>query len=247
MSVEAGAEPLPGLYLHIPFCSAICPYCDFAVRRGGGARGGPFVDQLLEEVAGLTSGTLLPEAPDLAEAVTQLAAGPFDTVYLGGGTPSVLLPEDLDRLLEGLRRHFRLSPDTRLFLEANPEDVCRERLRAWRRAGVATLSLGVQSLDDDALRFLGRGHRAAQAVESVHQAREEGFATVSVDLIYGLPGQERTAWEVQLEQALDLGIDHLSLYELESHPRTHFGRLQQRGRLSSLPEGQRAELFLTTH
>ena len=179
----------PGLYLHIPFCSAICPYCDFAVRKGKRGHAAPFVDALVREMRGLRSGELLPEAPDLADLVTELVEHRFDTVYFGGGTPTFLDAHELGMVFDTLFRTFHLDSGSRFYLECNPEDVTAESLRAWRELGVSTLSLGVQSLDDKQLQFLGRRHRADDARAAVDLAMAAGFETVSVDLIYGLPGQ----------------------------------------------------------
>ncbi len=223
-----------GLYLHIPFCSAICPYCDFAVRVGRREKRKRFVDTLLLEIA--------------SHAGSPFA--PVDTVYFGGGTPSILEPGDLERLLFGVRRTFRPAPlpgGTRIYLEANPEDVEEASLETWRRLGVGTLSLGVQSFDDDELRFLGRRHDAAASRRAVELALAAGFESVSVDLIYGLPGQDAAAWRRDLEQAAALGPDHLSCYELEVHRRTTFGKRRARGELLELPDAEQAELFLITH
>lgn len=249
-----GGEPRhPGLYVHIPFCSEICPYCDFAVRKGKTrpsdrrAQTTAFVDGLESEIRGLRSGELLPEAADLADSISALVEAPFDTVYLGGGTPSFLAADDLARLFDTLYRLFQLEQGCRFFLEANPEDVDVETAADWRRLGIDTLSLGVQSLRDDRLKALGRRHDAAAARRSVEIARDAGFHTVSVDLIYGLPGQSLEAWDDELQEALDLGADHLSLYELEIHPRTVFGKRQARGETVELPEDEQTALFLRTH
>ncbi|HPC83326.1 MAG TPA: radical SAM family heme chaperone HemW [Thermoanaerobaculaceae bacterium] len=224
----------PGLYLHLPFCSAICPYCDFAVMRAGEALRARFVDRLVAELP--------------------LAAGawadprPFDTVYFGGGTPSLLMVEELARLLDACREHLALTtPAPWVFLEANPEDVTPEVCRAWRRLGVRTLSLGVQSFDDGVLRFLGRRHTAAKARAAVEKAKAAGFDTVSIDLIFGLPGQSAAAWRRELATAVALAPDHLSCYQLTIHPRTVFGVRAARGQLSELPEGAQAALFELTH
>ena len=137
----------PGLYLHIPFCSTICPYCDFSVLRAGVPARTRFVEHLVAEVA-----LAAPEWSD---------PSPFDTVYFGGGTPSQLPPEDLARVVAACREHLPVEPDAWVFLEVNPEDVTPHACAAWRGLGVRTLSLGVQAFSDDALRFLGRRHRAA--------------------------------------------------------------------------------------
>lgn len=249
----------PGLYLHVPYCSAICPYCDFAVLRGDAAKGTAFVDSLLREIAGVRSGKLPPEAPELAAAVERLAASRFDTVYYGGGTPSILDPIDLVRLFRAIDDAFDLAPGTRFFFEANPEDVTPERAATWRALGVSMLSLGVQALDDATLDALGRRHTARDAARAATIARDAGFETVSIDLIYGLPENSSKqqpdsqsasvleSWDRQLDRALDLPIDHLSLYELEIHERTVFGKRFARGELEPLGEDERAELFRRTH
>jgi oxygen-independent coproporphyrinogen-3 oxidase len=173
---------------------------------------------------------------------------PFDTVYFGGGTPSLLPPEDLERVLGACRSQLALAmPAPWTFLEANPEDVTPEACAAWRRLGVRTLSLGVQSFSDEALRFLGRRHSATQARAAVETAQAAGFDTVSVDLIFGLPGQTPEAWQRELATAVALGPGHLSCYQLTIHPRTRFGVAARRGQLSELPEEEQAVLFGLTH
>lgn len=224
----------PGLYLHIPFCSAICPYCDFSVMHAAEPKRNRFVEHLLAEVA-LVAGSW----PD---------PRPFDTVYFGGGTPSILPLEDLTRVLDACRSHLALAtPAPWVFLEANPEDVTPDACAAWRRLGVRTLSLGVQSFSDDALRFLGRRHTAQQARYAVEVAHAAGFDTVSVDLIFGLPGETPEAWRRELATAVALSPGHLSCYQLTIHARTRFGVSAARGQLSELPDSDQAELFELTH
>ncbi|MDA8018087.1 MAG: radical SAM family heme chaperone HemW [Thermoanaerobaculia bacterium] len=240
----------PGLYVHVPFCSAICPYCDFAVRVGDAADGAGFVDSLLVELNGLATGDALSDLPAVATAVSRLVAGEFgrfDTIYLGGGTPSVLAERDLRRLLEALRERLPVDDDVKFFFEANPEDVTAQSLRLWNDLGVSMLSLGIQSFDSDQLRFLGRRHHADEARRAVQMALEAGFDTVSIDLIYGLPGQTEDAWRRELETAAHLDPQHLSCYELEIHPRTVFGKRSARGELRELSEDDQADLFLLTH
>jgi oxygen-independent coproporphyrinogen-3 oxidase len=226
----------PGLYLHVPFCSAICPYCDFAVLTGGPERRARFVEHLIAEI-GLWSA-------DPAELE------PFrgmDTVYFGGGTPSALNPEQLGRIVDAARGSLPVREDAWIFLEANPEDVTPESVHAWRDLGVRTLSLGIQAFDAEALVFLGRRHSPEQARRSVELAREAGFHTVSIDLIYGLPGQTVEAWQRTLQEAVSLQSDHLSCYQLTIHEGTPFGFRLQRGKMTELPEDSQAELFLLTH
>ncbi len=222
----------PGLYIHIPFCAAVCPYCDFAVVKASEPRRRAFVPTLLEEMALAASGG---------------DWGGFDTVYFGGGTPSLLAEEELAEVLETARRRLGVVASARVFLEANPEHVNASSLAAWKRLGVSFLSLGVQSLDNEELRFLGRAHTAAEARAAVDAAMAAGFDTVSFDLIYGLPGQSRAAWERNLGAALTLSPQHLSCYQLTVHEGTPFGLRARRGQLRELADESQAELFVTTH
>ncbi|MEE8526568.1 MAG: radical SAM family heme chaperone HemW [Thermoanaerobaculia bacterium] len=227
-------NPRPGLYLHLPFCSAICPYCDFAVRVGSRDKRSRFVAALVREI-------------ELAAADLPPALEAPDTVYFGGGTPSILEAADLERILGAVGAGFSPPDGVRVFLEANPEDVDGDSLRAWRRLGVDFLSLGIQSFDPRDLEFLGRRHTAAEARSAVELALEAGFETVSIDLIYGLPHHDARGWRRTLETAVEMSPDHLSCYELEIHRRTVFGKRRARGDLAELPEGCQAELFLLTH
>ena len=207
-----------GLYIHIPFCAARCPYCDFTItvtrRRPEEAYG----EALLRELGGRFA-----EAPWKDATV--------DTVYFGGGTPSIVDPSLIESVLSRAREaageRFRPREVT---LEANPEGLAPEKLRAWRRAGVGRLSLGAQSFQDTHLRFLGRSHRAAGIREAVRAAREAGFANLSLDLIFGMPGQTPRDLEDDLDQALALGPEHLSCYNLTAEPATRFGREARAGR-----------------
>lgn len=222
----------PGLYLHIPFCSAVCPYCDFSVLKAGVPARKRFVQHLVAEAALAARDWMDPR--------------PFDTVYFGGGTPSLLPAHDLALVLDACRAQLSFARPW-IFLEANPEDVTPDACASWRGLGVRTLSLGVQSFSDDALRFLGRRHAALQARAAVETARAAGFDTVSVDLIFGLPGQTPEDWRRELATAVALGPGHLSCYQLTIHARTRFGVAARRGRLAEMPEGEQAVLFELTH
>jgi len=219
-----------GLYIHVPFCTSVCPYCDFAVTIAGEDRRAAWADGVVREAAMCSDGGLV-----------------FDTVYLGGGTPSSVAPERLASVCDGLRRHLGIVEDAVFCLEANPEDVTRESAAAWRGLGVGFVSLGVQSFDDAVLEFLGRAHSADHAQLAVEILLATGFDTVSVDLIYGLTGQTTEQWRAQLERAAALGIDHLSCYQLTYHRSTIFGRRLDRGVATELGESEQAELFFLTH
>jgi oxygen-independent coproporphyrinogen-3 oxidase len=224
----------PGLYLHVPFCSSICPYCDFSVMSAASPARPRFASRLVAEVA--------------LAAPAWRDPRPFDTVYFGGGTPSQLAPEDLARVLDACRAELAFqAPAPWVFLEANPEDVTPEACAAWRGLGVRTLSLGVQSFSDEALRFLGRRHTGRQARAALETVLAAGFDTVSIDLIFGLRGQTAEEWQQQLATAVSLQPQHLSCYQLTIHPRTRFGVQAKHGRFPELPEDDQAILFELTH
>jgi putative oxygen-independent coproporphyrinogen III oxidase len=225
----------PGLYLHLPFCARICPYCDFAVLTGAAAQRQRFVAQLIDEVRLVG---------------TAEVSGPWqgiDTIYLGGGTPSLLEPEQLAAILAATRQALPLGPTPWLTCEANPEDVTSERLTAWRELGVQTLSLGIQSFDDRTLAFLGRRHSGAQARSAAALALAEGVPIVSIDLIYGLPDDTRERWESDLAAAVALVPQHVSCYQLTVHEKTVFGVRAARGDLVELANAAQADLFVFTH
>ncbi len=233
-----------GIYVHIPFCSAICPYCDFAVARGGAAERSRFVAALAAEIDQYGRSEGEAELPVRGRA---FEAGRIDTVYFGGGTPSALAPDQLEVVIDRLRAVFGIEPEAEWTIEANPEDAAPESLAGWRELGFDRISLGVQALDDRALRFLGRRHDAVEARASVERARAAGFRSVSIDLIYSLPGFDAGWWRRTIERAAVLGPDHLSCYELTIHDGTPFGRLRDAGRLRETGEDERAENFVATH
>lgn len=219
-----------GLYVHVPFCSAVCPYCDFAVTTGGAPSYRRFVDALEREIARY--------ADD---------GWRFDTVYFGGGTPSALAADDLAHLFATLRRSFDLAPNARWHFEANPEDVNSQSLAAWRDLGVDFLSLGVQTFDNEYLTFLGRRHSRQDARRALALALGSGFDTVSADLIFGLPEQTPERFARDLDEIVALAPSHVSCYQLTIHEGTPFAHRQQRGELEEMPEPAQGELFLLTH
>ena len=221
---------LAGLYIHVPFCGRVCPYCDFAVTTGGREKQQRYVDCLLSEMALYSEDSWR-----------------FDSVYFGGGTPSRLPPEEILRICERVGSHLSLAADVGMSLEVNPEDVDVESLSSWRSLGFDFISLGVQSFRAENLSFLGRSHSPSEAERAVQLARDTGFSTVSLDLIYGLPGQSQNDWRVDLEQALAFEPHHISCYELTVHEATVFGRRKARGQLVEADDDQRADLFEFTH
>ncbi|MBQ8953383.1 MAG: radical SAM family heme chaperone HemW, partial [Clostridia bacterium] len=187
------------LYIHIPFCKRKCAYCDFTSYPGKTDLIPAYLDQLAEEMRAS------------AASYGPMAA---DTVFLGGGTPSLLTGDQMKRLMDDVRRHFAVSPGAEITAEANPGTVDAEKLVAFREAGLNRLSLGVQAFDDGLLRALGRIHTAREAEEAVRLAAEAGFENLSLDLMYALPGQRMAQWLATLEAALRLPIRHISCYSL---------------------------------
>jgi oxygen-independent coproporphyrinogen-3 oxidase len=222
------------LYVHWPFCLSKCPYCDFNshVRDA--------IDQDRWRAALLAD--LDAEA---AAGGDNCARRPLTSIFFGGGTPSLMDAKTVGAIIERADRHWGVMAETEVTLEANPTSVEAGRLADYRAAGVNRVSLGVQALDDAALRFLGRGHSAAEAVRAVDAAGRI-FARFSFDLIYGRPGQTAESWEAELGRALELAGDHLSLYQLTLEPRTAFFRRAEAGEALILdPDGTAALYELT--
>jgi oxygen-independent coproporphyrinogen-3 oxidase len=221
------------LYLHIPFCQTKCAYCDFTVVVGRARRQGDYVAALIDEIR------------SWGRAVAPWGAR-TRTIYFGGGTPSLLDPDQVAALLEACRASFRVEEGAEVSLEANPGTLDLARLRALRGAGVNRLSVGVQVFDDDLLRTLTRLHSADDARRSIADARAAGFDNLSVDLIYGLPGQDAAGWRKTLDEAIALGTDHISAYGLTIEPATAFGKKLRNGELSPIDADLAADLYELT-
>jgi oxygen-independent coproporphyrinogen-3 oxidase len=209
----APASPV-ALYVHIPFCVSLCPYCDFVVIAGSAARGprnriATFLSAVLVEI------DLRADLLDEAFGAPGTAGRPaLETVYLGGGTPSLLAPADVERLLARVRKRFGVTADAEITLEANPGPDERGDPAALRRAGVTRISFGAQSLDDTELRKLGRRHRARHVADAVAGARAAGVGSVNLDLLYDIPDTDLRTWMATLDAVLAFEPDHLSLYAL---------------------------------
>jgi oxygen-independent coproporphyrinogen-3 oxidase len=217
-----------GVYVHWPYCARICPYCDFNVYAAKARDTAPLFDALLRDLEGWRT-----------------MSGPrhVDTVFFGGGTPSLMTREQVERALAKIDMLWGLKPGAEISLEANPDD--RPRFADFSAAGVDRLSLGVQSFDDDTLRFLGRAHSADEALSALAEAKGR-FRSVSIDLIYALPGQTVGRWSEELGKVLALGADHLSLYELSIEPGAAFAKAVQRKAWTPLDDDLAADLYETT-
>lgn len=215
-----------GLYLHIPFCQSICSYCNF--NRG-------LLDAALKTRYVATLEREIREAGDGREA---------DTIFFGGGTPSLLEAVEVARLIRACRDVYALTPDAEITLETNPETATEERLAAFREAGITRLSFGVQSFDDDQLGRLGRIHSAARAKGAIRAARTAGFANLSFDLMFWLPGQTHASWMQTIDQAIDLAPDHLSLYLLELYPNSPLKESMAREAWTQSSDDEAADMYL---
>ncbi len=221
-------ETSAGLYIHIPFCESVCLYCDFYSKIGSDAE----IDRFLGSLAGEArlAGREYPEYR-------------YDTIFLGGGTPSILAPTQIRRLFESLDAVVAISHGAEITIECNPSSLHEEMLETYKALGVNRLSLGVQSFDDEHLRRLGRIHSAAGAREAFALCRRCGFDNMSVDLIYGLPEQTFDDWVADLDQAIELGPEHISAYNLIIEEDTPFGELFKRGEMNLPPDNIQAEMY----
>ncbi|HJU16754.1 MAG TPA: radical SAM family heme chaperone HemW [Stellaceae bacterium] len=222
-------EPL-AVYIHWPFCRSKCPYCDFNSHVRAGIDAARWTRALLA---------------DLDSEAALLPGREIVSVFFGGGTPSLMPPETAAALLDRVHKLWPVAPALEVTLEANPNSAEADRFRAFAAAGVNRLSLGVQSLDPAALRFLGRAHDRAEALAAIARARES-FARFSFDLIYARPGQTVPQWRRELDEALSLAGGHLSLYQLTIEPGTGFATLAARGAFAVPDEDEAAALYETT-
>lgn len=227
----AGVDDPIGIYIHVPFCAHICPYCDFTTYAG--------------------KENLIPTYVDAVIAEIEMRAGEarqrdVSTIYLGGGTPSLLSPDDIARILTTLNTHLTVWPDAEITMEANPNSLSNELLAGFRQAGVSRLSVGAQTLDRRGLRTLGRQHESSDVLTALATAQAVGFERVNLDFIFGWPGQTRESWQRDLQQIIELGEngpDHLSLYSLIVEPGTPFADAQARGILHMPDDDATADLY----
>ncbi len=218
---------MSGIYLHIPFCKKRCYYCDFY------------------------STTQLKQIPVLVEALKHelvlrknyLPDEAVETVYFGGGTPSLLSTAELEAILEVIKQNYPLSADAEITIEANPDDLSDEYLQNLAKTPVNRISIGIQSFDDEQLKNMNRRHTALQGIEAVAKCKKHGFINLSIDLIYGLPGMQTDDWKKQLEQAAELDVPHISAYHLTYEKGTVFETRLQKNELHEISEATSLEQF----
>lgn len=219
-----------GIYIHIPFCRSRCSYCDFATGIYAAEAAELYVKALCREIL------------DWNKCKYR---GTIDTVYFGGGTPSLLSSQQIERVLAAIRVRFEISVDAEITIEMNPGDAYERegKLAGWKQFGINRVSFGAQTFDDEGLRALGRTHTGADVKRTFQQLRDAGFRNVNFDLIAGLPGQTLASWRQNLDQALALQPEHLSLYLLEVHEGTPLADQIRRGQRSALDDDLMAEMY----
>ncbi|MGC8864763.1 MAG: radical SAM family heme chaperone HemW [Bacteroidales bacterium] len=211
---------MAGLYIHVPFCRKKCPYCNFFSVVSDKLRN-DFIELLLSEANHFAS--------DWSDQT-------MATLYLGGGTPSLLSEEELRALFKGLRTQFKISPQAEITLEVNPDDITLDSLKLWKDLGINRLSVGLQSLDEAALDFLERLHSAGESLNKLRLVRNVGFTNLSLDLIYGIPGLSRQAWLKTLEQVFEFRPEHMSAYALTLEEKTIYDFRVRRNQVSAPPD-----------
>ncbi|MCZ7435945.1 radical SAM family heme chaperone HemW [Micromonospora sp. WMMC241] len=225
-----------GVYVHVPFCASRCGYCDFntytAAELGGGASRETYADTVLAELA--LAGRVLGDSPPPR----------VDTVFVGGGTPTLLPADDLARILDGIDRTWGLAADVEVTTEANPESVTPESLKTLRAAGYTRISLGMQSAAPGVLAVLDRRHGAGRATAAAREARDAGFDHVNLDLIYGTPGETADDFAASLAQVVDAGVDHVSAYALIVEDGTRLAARMRRGELPYPSDDVAADRYL---
>ncbi len=222
---------MAGLYLHIPFCKQACHYCDFHFSTNL-SRADELVDAMAQEIR-LQKGFFGPVSTSI------------ETVYLGGGTPSLLTKDQLKRLFTAIHSNFQISPNAEVTLEANPDDISSAALESWIQLGVNRLSIGIQTFDQAALAYCNRAHNATEAMQAVQKAQAAGIYNISIDLMYGIPISNTAVWDNDIRTALGLGVPHISAYCLTVEPKTTFGHWAKIGKLTAIDEDIAAQQYDT--
>lgn len=218
---------MAGCYIHIPFCARKCSYCDFHFSTDHSYKQ-QLVDALCREL-------------EIRSSVWK--DEPIGTIYFGGGTPSVLTVEQLERLIGTVKANYRVSGEVEITLECNPDDCSLENLREWKQLGVNRLSIGIQSFNDDQLKWMNRSHRASDSLNAVRNAQQIGFQELSLDLMYGLPGMDLQEWRQQLDQIIRLNPEHISAYCLTVEQRTALAKWVSDGTITVSSNEAQSEQF----
>ncbi len=211
---------MAGIYIHIPFCKHKCNYCNFyslASTR--------YMDQVGNAISG-----------ELIQRKNYLEGQPIETIYIGGGTPSLIETDDIEKILNTIRDNFRVEQEAEITLEANPDDLTPEKSTALRKAGINRLSIGIQSFRQEDLDFLSRTHTSAQVTQCITDAQQAGFQNISIDLIYGIPALTDEGWKENLQKAFSFGIPHISAYSLTVEDKTPLELMIRKGKMKPVDE-----------
>ncbi|TVQ16469.1 MAG: radical SAM family heme chaperone HemW [Bacteroidetes bacterium] len=223
---------MPGIYIHIPFCRQACHYCNFHFSVSQKRRP-EFVKALLKEIV-IQKDFLYPDTNNRV---------PLDTLYFGGGTPSLLETAELEKIFNALHKHFSFSPNAEITLEANPDDLIPEKLESLRELSVNRLSIGIQSFYEDDLRYMNRSHNSRQAIDVLNYAQAAGFVNITADLIYGTPGMSDKQWKQNIMQLVKSGIPHISAYSLTVEKKTALEVFIRKGKAAPVDDDQSARQF----
>jgi oxygen-independent coproporphyrinogen-3 oxidase len=219
---------MAGIYVHIPFCKKRCSYCDFHFSTTFSSYRGKLIEAICLEL-------------EMRKA--ELNDIPVETVYFGGGTPSLLMKGELASIMHAIRAHYQLVETPEITFEVNPDDATKENLIAWKEQGINRLSIGLQSFQESDLSWMNRSHSTQQGENAVRLAQVQGFDNISIDLIYGLPELSNEQWLSHLQQALNLNVQHISSYCLTIEPKTALNHFVAKGKLSRPTEDQQSEQF----
>lgn len=218
-----------GIYLHIPFCKQQCTYCDFHFSTTFEA----YREQMIGSIA-----------QELVSRVDYLEEKPLETIYFGGGTPSILKKNEIARLLETIHANYEVRPNAEISLEANPDDISTESLREWKELGINRLSIGLQSFKEDDLKWMNRAHTVDEAQNCVRLAQSGGFENLTVDLIYGLPNLSMQEWRNHVQTVIDFDVPHISAYCLTVEEKTVLHKLVKTGKIDSVSDETQGEQFM---
>lgn len=219
---------MAGIYLHIPYCKKACHYCNFHFSTSLQTKN-EFVEALLKEIS---------QRKDF------LQQEKIETIYFGGGTPSLLIYTELKAILERIRENFPVTADAEITLEANPDDITAEKIQDWVSLGINRLSIGIQSFFEEDLIWMNRVHNAKQAEDCIRIAQQEGITNLTIDLIYGTPGLTNEKWLLNLEKVKQLGVQHVSCYALTVEPKTALDQMIRKGKKEDVVPGNQADQFL---
>lgn len=220
---------MSGIYIHIPFCSKKCGYCDFYSVGSMSNK-----EQMLESII-----------KDISLRAAFIASETPTTIYFGGGTPSTYSPKDIARVIKEAKHVFGVTSFKELTIELNPEDITGEYIKELKKTEINRISVGIQSFNDERLKFMRRRHSAQKAITTISELQKAGYDNISIDLIYGIPGMTSEEWQQNIETAVSLNIQHISAYHLTIEPTTYFGRLMSEGRLTAVEENVSSDNYNT--